>query len=246
MTAALFDTQHVMDIAETIRAKDGNADKMTVEQMPARIGALLAPDERECWVEKPMIANTPGITVEGHWEHGYTFESRGFGFDNYMLIKVSAGSVTILQIQLLPYSRRFQIRLGKEALRNITLTDVEGGDAVYMGAPYIVRANKDGISVQHLKSTEPFVIESAFSAPTNTLAKEIQFFGGASDTGKFGIFEYIKFYDADMNLVAHYSFVVNNAWQLFMIEQISGQRWPLPAGYKALVSVDAAEQEAGA
>ena len=239
MAQKLFETASIQAVADAIRAKDGNAALMTAADMPARIAGLLAPGERECWIEKPLAQALPGVTVAGHFEYNYTLETYGFGFDNYALLTAMNSNVEVAKAQVFPYSRKVQLRFGKEGQRTIMLAEHEGGDAVYLGAPFMFTASKDGFRIEHKKSSEPFAVTSSFTAPANPVADEIRLFGGATDSSKFGIFKYVKFYDADMVLAAHYSFVVNNRWQAFMVERVSGARWPLPAGYIAHVDMDA-------
>ena len=240
MTVALFDTQHITDIADAIRARTGEGGLMTVRDMPGKISALIAPDERECWIGKPMGVALPGMTVAGHFEYGDTVEAYGFGFDNFAFFAAFRGEAEIAKFQVFPYSRKLQVKFGQQNQKTLQLANYAGGDAVYLGAQCTFTASKDGITIEHRKG-EPLTI--AFDAGTWTendagAADEIRIMGGAKDTTKYGLLQYVKLYDAEMRLKAHYSFVCNNAMRGFMVENVSGERWPLPNGYKVLVGID--------
>lgn len=251
MSVALFDTQHVLDIADAIRGVTGDAATMTIGQMPTRIAALLAAGEVECWLEKShhQSASLPIDTgVAGDMEH--TIEVTCRAFPAYMACPFSAVTSSTSRQGFRILSEGNKIQRFWANTSNMSNTPVLDRSVIDLNDTITVTLNKTGMVIVGNgkgNANTPHTYNDPFAAGGTASTATYQLFNYPIATGSNqGLFREAKIYGDPQKTTLLHDFVpvINREWRAFLLDKVTGSRTPLPAGY--ICHIDNAAQVEGA
>lgn len=231
MTMKLYSEEYIQAIADKIREKDGDAALMTVAQMPARIGSLILPTERECIVEKPLDApNTMYIDtgVAGNINHIIVVTCRAFPGKMAAPFNSSTASANRQGFNILSESKRLQVYWGGWSNMNVDLSATE----IDLNQNFTVTQSKTGISVEQGTKT-PYNLGYSATGSGSTETYKIFNYARNADI-HHGFFKEAKVYDGALEaskLLHHFVIVVNTAWQAFLLDKVTGARTAIAPGF---------------
>ena len=235
MTMYLWDLAHVTAVGDAIRAKTGDAASMTVEQMPSKIVGLLAPDEREVFLEKPITAPTTlfiDTGVYGGMEHTIEVKCRAFPGKMAAPFNSSTSNGGRQGFNMLSESNKLQVYWGGWSNTNVTL---DRATEIDLNQTITVTQNKSGITVAGSKKNGGAGSYSlAYTATGTASTQTYKIFNYARNAEiHHGMLREAKVYDAGGVLIHDFVPVLKNDWTIYLLDKVTNERQVLPAGYIA-------------
>ena len=236
MTVKLFDLAHITAIADAIRAKSGVGGLMTVQQMPEKIGALIAKERREVWLHAPQQKKGAlfiDTGVAGDFEH--TLEVVGYG--NIYASSTLFGSVTSgtsrQVVDLLTSSMKWRFAWGNSGLKTYEYPV----ETISPWHPATIRFGKSGFTVRGFtRGFQPATVQEDYSAAVTGGASLANYFifpnvSQPDKGGDPGVFRSAKVFAADgATLLHHFVSVMDGDFSLALLDKVTGAEQALPAG----------------
>ena len=236
MTVKLFDLAHITAVADAIRAQSGVGGLMTVQQMPEKIGALIAKERREVWLHAPAQKNGAlfiDTGVAGDMEH--TLEVVGYG--NIYSSSTLFGSVTATSsrqvVDMLTSTMKWRFAWGNSGLKSYEYPV----ETISPWHPATIRFNKNGFTVNGFtRGFSAATVQEDYSAAVTGAASTANYaifpsLTKPNEGGYTGVFRSAKVFDADgATLLHHFVPVLYGDWSLALLDKVSGAEIPLPSG----------------
>lgn len=241
MTVALFDTQHVLDIANAIRGANGETEQMTVQQMPAKIAALLPKGSREVWLSAAQDQTTLSIDtgVAGNFEH--TFQVIGYAniYSTTTLVASRYSSSSRQGINLLSSQNGFRMVWGNSGLKQFNYET----SALSAWRPMAITLSKTGMTIKGFTQGYSAATKTEMFSPVptgggSTANYEIFPNIAAGNTStQPGTFRRLKIYDASNAMIHNFVPVMKNDFSLVLLDKVTGTEITLPTGENGFAGV---------
>ena len=242
MTLMLYREEDVQATVDAYRGVTGSTAPVTMGQMPGLVAGLLAPDEREVFLEKPLDAAKSlfiDTGVAGHLLHTIEVTCRAFPGFMAAPFNSSTESGGRQGFNLLSESGKVQTYWGGWSNMNVQPATLEGGSSISLNRTFTIRQNRSGWTLTQRQvngsiSTVSFPYSSSGSASTETY----KIFNYARNAEiHHGLFREAKIFDASDALLHDFVPVLRRDWTLALLDKVTGSVQPLPAGFIAHLDV---------
>lgn len=232
MTMKLYSEESIRAIATKIREKDGDTATMTVAQMPERINALVASDEKEVWIQaNPGQGLWIDTGVAGDFEH--TIEAIGYGniYASTTLFGSVTSAVSRQMVDMLTSSNRLRVAWGNSGLKTYTYEISQWTPWL----PFTIRLNKSGFTLRGFNNSRNNVtLAETLSVTTGGSTATYKVFPktNAAGGGDYpGFFRSAKVFGADgETLLHHFVPVLKNDFTLVLRDKVTGNEVSAPTG----------------
>lgn len=234
MTMKLYSEESIRAIATKIREKDGDTATMTVAQMPERINALVASDEKEVWIQaNPGQGLWIDTGVAGDFYH--TMEICGYGniYGSTTLFGSVEATARRQMVDLLTTNNRLRFAWANSGLKTYTY-EITQWSAWF---PFIIRVNRLGFTMKGFNQNRNSVtLSETITAPTgNASTASYKVFPNVSTTTNNGstpgVFRSAKIYAQDETTLLHeFVPILKNDFTLVLRDKATGNEVSAPTG----------------